>query len=682
MDQSRPVNHPTEGNEDAPPPRATLVAHLDKKGEPAEQNDSKVQVKPPVNQFICHLTEKGSTRKFYLSLTLEGVVTCDALLDTAADVTIMSTALFQRLRLIANQTNNDLETRPCSLKLRPFSHETITLTTVSLVQLSVGPMKLVHPVYVSPLDSIPFLVGKDLLNRFEPVIDFKRRKLWAQVRQPLTLTVNEPREARCYFVQTPAGETKEHPNLPRPHSIQHPDPKTRMVDEQPSPTPPKSAAAGRNEFLCSVNAPDADEPYCPLVANGIERHEHHATDVRRYLESDRSAANRELRNRLASQNPNMRSAQMSSQFPSDVGCNEVVKDHAHIPGLDRNLNDIESTIAKHSALRATPRLSDQAWLSVSLPPTPFAPVGAMTAATAADNNVTRPSDSPSVKPAFTDDDSRAHHYQDPAILFVVASLTDKPDAHTTPANICDVPDAPALPAVRPLLQMVTGILTCVSGTHPSPGLAVPRKQRGVMLMHAHDTPSVRHKGTEATQRVSLQQREISFPWSDVQINWMGPLTKSTQGNKNFLAVTRTSTKWIKRLPAANDTAETTAYILMNHVSFWFRLPNRVDPDRGTHCTADVMRHSHVEPQVGDEVWCYQPLQYTRHGTRPGKPTRKLLPRWTGPHMIIDTLSPVVSQIRLNRGRKDPLSRWVRRNQIELHQTPMGLAGDHTLTDSN
>ena len=44
------------------------------------------------------------------------------------------------------------------------------------MQLSIGPMHLVHPVYVSPLELIPLHV------------DFKRSKVWAQVRELLTIT--------------------------------------------------------------------------------------------------------------------------------------------------------------------------------------------------------------------------------------------------------------------------------------------------------------------------------------------------------------------------------------------------------------------------------------------------------------------------------------------------------------
>uniref|UniRef100_A0AAV2MLK3 Uncharacterized protein n=1 Tax=Knipowitschia caucasica TaxID=637954 RepID=A0AAV2MLK3_KNICA len=76
---------------------------------------------------------------------------------------------------------------------------------MALMQLTVGPMTLVHPVYISPFNSIPLLLGQDLLNRLKPLIDFQRLKIWAQVRKPLPI----PRplsENHCYFIEAPPAD--------------------------------------------------------------------------------------------------------------------------------------------------------------------------------------------------------------------------------------------------------------------------------------------------------------------------------------------------------------------------------------------------------------------------------------------------------------------------------------------
>uniref|UniRef100_A0A3Q1FEY8 Uncharacterized protein n=1 Tax=Acanthochromis polyacanthus TaxID=80966 RepID=A0A3Q1FEY8_9TELE len=80
----------------------------------------------------------------------------------------------------------------------PYAQTAVTLSTIAELTLTIGPMTLVHPVYVSTLDNTPFLMGKDLLNRFEPIIDFKRSVIWAQVRQPLPLAAPEDTVTQSY----------------------------------------------------------------------------------------------------------------------------------------------------------------------------------------------------------------------------------------------------------------------------------------------------------------------------------------------------------------------------------------------------------------------------------------------------------------------------------------------------
>ncbi len=43
----------------------------------------------------------------------------------------------------------------------------------------------------------PLLIGKDLLNRFEPLLDFKHQKIWTQVREPLPYQSLDSSESQC-----------------------------------------------------------------------------------------------------------------------------------------------------------------------------------------------------------------------------------------------------------------------------------------------------------------------------------------------------------------------------------------------------------------------------------------------------------------------------------------------------
>ncbi|RXN21994.1 Retrovirus-related Pol poly from transposon opus [Labeo rohita] len=47
------------------------------------------------------------------------------------------------------------------------------------------------------LDTYPLLIGKDLLDRFEPLLDFKHLKIWAQVREPLPAQSPRSPETDC-----------------------------------------------------------------------------------------------------------------------------------------------------------------------------------------------------------------------------------------------------------------------------------------------------------------------------------------------------------------------------------------------------------------------------------------------------------------------------------------------------
>ncbi|XDV29270.1 hypothetical protein PO909_032407 [Leuciscus waleckii] len=69
-------------------------------------------------------------------------------------------------------------------------------------------MSLINPVYVSPMNIYPFLIGKDLLDRFDPLLDFKHLKVWAQVREPLPLQPHKSAEPDCQvtgFTGTPSA---------------------------------------------------------------------------------------------------------------------------------------------------------------------------------------------------------------------------------------------------------------------------------------------------------------------------------------------------------------------------------------------------------------------------------------------------------------------------------------------
>ncbi|KAL7399539.1 hypothetical protein ABVT39_026153 [Epinephelus coioides] len=165
-------NSPEQNLSQFTPPSAVLVVQLNSKDDSSKENPLTIQAKPPFQQFLCHLTEKGVARKFYLSVTLKDELVHEALLDTAADITLMSMTLFNTMRATARPSNKELKLQTCFFEVQPYGPHSTTLKVMALVQLTIGPMTLFHPVYVSSLDAMPLLVGKNHLKWFEPLIDF------------------------------------------------------------------------------------------------------------------------------------------------------------------------------------------------------------------------------------------------------------------------------------------------------------------------------------------------------------------------------------------------------------------------------------------------------------------------------------------------------------------------------
>ncbi len=517
-----------------------------------------------------------------------------------------------------------------------------------------------------------------------------------------------------------------------------------------------------------------------------------------------------------------------------------VRGHSRQPGQDKDLNDQTDALAKAGALQG------ESWTFHALPPHPT--VAAVTRRQSATRGHTPASSHISLSPQFAAEDLLTLQHTDSAIRSIVAHLSDPLENPISTSDLQTSSDLRTLHSIKHMLHLRDGVLTYVPEPSTAPRLVVPHGQRGMMLTHAHDAPCAGHHGVKATyetlkqvaywpgmqqdvaeyvkgclvccqfqpanpnHRAPLQRKGMTFPWSDLQIDWVGPLPRSTRGNKYFLTVICEFTKWIECLPAPNDTAETTACLLMNHIFSRFGLPLRVNSDRGTHFTAEIMQNvwkllgiqaklhishhpissgqveranrtvvsmlkkyvatnqkdwdvklplvlmaaratphqstgippftmmtgrnmtlplhllyqpgdlnlvtaynthqyleelhqhlrttfafaqqqlqrsaegrkayydqkaSHHELNVGDQVWYYS---FAR--PRPNAPhhlSKKFLPHWTGPHEIVDKLSPVAYRIKIRQGRSEPVLRWVHRNQIKrpLGSSRHGKGEDQT-----
>ncbi|KAL7381555.1 hypothetical protein ABVT39_007652 [Epinephelus coioides] len=149
---------------------------------------------------------------------------------------------------------------------------------MALVQLTIGPMTLVHPVYVSSLDAIPLFIGKDLLNRFEPLINFKRLNIWAHVRQPLPISLPQHGAAQCCVLDTESMSLKaqiDPPEVTRGDDM----PSTTSETSSTSPWHQNKLLAQRDTFLCSFTDSNVESEYCPKVINSIKLENGNINDV-------------------------------------------------------------------------------------------------------------------------------------------------------------------------------------------------------------------------------------------------------------------------------------------------------------------------------------------------------------------------------------------------------------------
>lgn len=149
-----------------------LVIQLETDQTPEDPNVASIPIQTPVTQLIGVLRKKGVAQKFYLNTMVKRTLDCEALIDTAADITLRSSELFDKLLEVMKKSHRTLKRQRCALDIQPYSLVGTQIQWMAPIHLSIDPMEVVHPIHISPINTIPLLVGMDLLNRFEPLIDF------------------------------------------------------------------------------------------------------------------------------------------------------------------------------------------------------------------------------------------------------------------------------------------------------------------------------------------------------------------------------------------------------------------------------------------------------------------------------------------------------------------------------
>ncbi|KAK6485286.1 protein NYNRIN-like [Huso huso] len=78
------------------------------------------------------------------------------------------------------------------------------------------------------------------------------------------------------------------------------------------------------------------------------------------------------------------------------------------------------------------------------------------------------------------------------------------------------------------------------------------------------------------------------PWESIQIDHTGPLPTAKGGYRYILVVVDMFTRWVEAFPARRCDALTTARILWEQVFTRWGFPKRLESDRGTAFTSEVM----------------------------------------------------------------------------------------------
>ncbi len=154
-------------------------------------------------------------------------------------------------------------------------------------------MDLVHPVYVSTLNTYPLLIGRDLLNCFEPLRDFKHLKIWTQVREPLPCQSLDSNESQCQV------------NDIAPKSL---------IDGAVTKPGSGTSTNSKDPFLCSLQEPESNAG--PLrIMTAIDVQGTSVSDTALALWAEKSAISLKLFRTLKQRHQSLPHVAKHSRFP-------------------------------------------------------------------------------------------------------------------------------------------------------------------------------------------------------------------------------------------------------------------------------------------------------------------------------------------------------------------------------
>ncbi|KAL1258490.1 hypothetical protein QQF64_009067 [Cirrhinus molitorella] len=186
-----------------------------------------------------------------------------------------------------------------------YSQNEVQLEQVAPIHLTIGPMSVVHPVYISPMDSYPLLIGKDLLDRFEALLDFKQLKIWAQVREPLPPQSPRSPDTDCQVTEVMESLTASRGNAPAMTLVK--------------------------VMICAFQLAKDLGSDSPQVRADLQLNDVTTTDIILALWADNSAISLTLFDALKRHTPNIPIANKRTRFSLDPCLSTLVTARASVP---------------------------------------------------------------------------------------------------------------------------------------------------------------------------------------------------------------------------------------------------------------------------------------------------------------------------------------------------------------
>ncbi|XP_046878860.1 uncharacterized protein LOC124469544 [Hypomesus transpacificus] len=161
--------------------------------------------------FKDALEAKEGANRSYASVTLEDEAPGKGSLDTSAELCLIAPTLAAQLKGIASSHRRWINSEDSEFNITGFTQNKAPFTETLYLKQTLGEMHLIHHIHVSSLETEKLLIGHNLLNRKEPLLDFNQNQMWTHVKKPYPLP--HPEVQNTVFTVEGGGHPTSDPHL-------------------------------------------------------------------------------------------------------------------------------------------------------------------------------------------------------------------------------------------------------------------------------------------------------------------------------------------------------------------------------------------------------------------------------------------------------------------------------------